>query len=128
MSGVQFPPSPLFVTPSVYYWWGFLYFVAVQYFVYILYSESLDVFYRGQTNNLQARLKRHNSGLERYTSKGLPWTLLWAAEKSNRSEAKSLEQKLKNLDRKRLTEFMLKYKDSVGGPDELLLIKQLSGC
>ncbi|WP_410266623.1 GIY-YIG nuclease family protein [Cyclobacterium sp.] len=31
-------------------------------FVYILYSASLDRFYVGQTQDLETRLQRHNSG------------------------------------------------------------------
>jgi len=38
------------------------------YFTYILYSESLGKYYKGSTSNVEKRLKRHNSGSEKYTS------------------------------------------------------------
>ena len=96
--------------------------------IYILYSPSLDRFYKGQTNNLSNRLTRHNSGYENFTKGGIPWKLIWATGKETRSEAKKLESKLKNLGRDQTINFMLKYAEGVVGPDELLLIKQLSGC
>jgi len=97
-------------------------------FVYILYSAKLDKFYRGQTNNITARIKRHNQQREQYTRDGVPWVILWSTEKPDRAEAIKLETKLKNLSRQRLINLMLKYEEDIWGPDELLLVKQLSGC
>ena len=97
-------------------------------FVYILYSKSLDIFYKGQTNDLSDRLNRHNLRQEKATRNGVPWTLLWSSDKPSRSEAVLLEQKLKNLSRKRLVEFILRYPDGIAGPDEFLLVEKLSGC
>ncbi|OFX89545.1 MAG: hypothetical protein A2W99_14565 [Bacteroidetes bacterium GWF2_33_16] len=95
-----------------------------MFYVYILFSEKLSKFYIGQTNNLEERLKRHNSGYEIFTSKGTPWKLLWKADKATRTEAMDLEKKLKNLSQKRLQQFMQKYNHEVAGPDEA----SLSGC
>ena len=39
-----------------------------MYTVYILYSPSLNQFYKGQTSNIDNRLIRHNSGYEKFTS------------------------------------------------------------
>ena len=100
----------------------------MTYYVYILYSSRIDAFYKGQTNNVQNRLKRHNSGSEKYTSKGIPWTLLWYCEKPTRSESLKLESKLKNLSRKRLIVFMKKYSENIAGPDEMILLNHLSEC
>ena len=100
----------------------------MPYYVYILYSISRNQFYKGQTSDLKDRLNRHNAGYESATEHGRPWVLLWSVEKENRSEAVMLETKLKNLSTKRLISFMLKYESWVSSPDELLLLKQLSGC
>ncbi len=99
-----------------------------MYFTYILYSKSTDSFYKGSTQNVQERLKRHNRKLEKATQVGAPWILLWSISKPTKGEAQILEYKLKNLSRKRTCEFILKYNEGVGGPDELLFVKQLSGC
>jgi putative endonuclease len=77
--------------------------------VYILYSESYDIYYIGQTNNLPQRIERHNSGLEKFTSPYCPWVLKFSLEKATRGEAVVLESKLKNLNREKLLKFINKY-------------------
>lgn len=88
----------------------------------------MDSFYKGQCSNMNERLKRHNSGYEFATKLGIPWVLLWLTQKKTKSEAVKLELKLKNLSRQRTIELMQKYQSDVVGPDELILINQLSGC
>lgn len=80
-----------------------------MFFVYILYSEKGNRYYIGQTNDVEARLHRHNSGYEKSTSPYVPWKLLCKIEKPNRSEAMILERKLKNLNTEDLRKFILKY-------------------
>ncbi len=96
--------------------------------VYVLYSTRLNSFYKGHTSDLTERLKRHSAGREQYTKKETPWILVWSVQKTTKSDAYKFELKLKNLSRKRMLEFMLKYETEVAGSDELLLIKQLSEC
>ncbi|MCD6597181.1 MAG: GIY-YIG nuclease family protein [Bacteroidales bacterium] len=98
-----------------------------MYWVYILYSKSLNQFYKGQTHNLDERVIRHNIGSEKATKPGVPWILLWSTQKSDRSSSIILERKLKNLTRNRLISFMKKYAEGVVGPDEFLLLEKLSG-
>ena len=66
-----------------------------MFFVYILYSSLIKKFYLGNTNDLDDRLYRHNSGQENFTSKGLPWQLIWYKEVDTRKEAVRLEIKIK---------------------------------
>jgi putative endonuclease len=81
----------------------------MEYFVYILFSAGHDKYYIGQTNNLEGRLDRHNKGMENFTAKYLPWTMIWHTSKPDRSSAMILERKLKNLSRQRLVAFIHKY-------------------
>ena len=81
----------------------------MKYFVYILFSASIQKFYIGQTQNIADRIKRHNAGSENFTSKGVPWELVWCTSKDSRSEAIILERKLKNLKQVRLVKFIQKY-------------------
>ena len=81
----------------------------MSYWVYILYSESTDKFYKGQTQDLELRLNRHNNGYEKATGKGIPWKLIWKSEMPSRSSAVKLERKLKNINRKNLLDFITKY-------------------
>lgn len=80
------------------------------YSVYILFSNSANRFYIGQTNNLEERLIRHNNGYEKSTSPYKPWTLVLSINKDSRGEAMILERKLKNLNTEDLRKFIDKYK------------------
>jgi len=79
-----------------------------MFYTYILYSKKLNSFYKGETKNISDRLHRHNCGFEKATQSGVPWILVWKGEKATKSEAKSLERKLKNLSVKRTVEFIMK--------------------
>ena len=83
-----------------------------MFYVYVIYSESRDVYYKGQTNNVVDRLERHNGGYEKFTSMGAPWQLKCCIAKSTRGEAKILEGKLKRMNRAKLEAFIIKYGSS----------------
>ena len=70
-------------------------------FVYILYSEKRSRYYVGQTANIDKRLKRHNMGLVPSTKTGIPWNVVLQIEVLNRSEALTLERKIKKRGAKR---------------------------
>ena len=91
-----------------------------MHYVYILYSASTDRYYRGQTADLGNRIARHNRGEVGSTALGVPWELVWFTEKANRSQGVLLEQKLKNLSRARLIQFMKKYKSGYVGKSDIL--------
>ena len=78
--------------------------------VYILQSENNGQYYIGQTKDLEQRVNYHNNGFEKHTSKFIPWKIIWFDIKESRSEAIKLEKKLKNLSRKRIESFIMKYK------------------
>jgi putative endonuclease len=79
----------------------------MDYYVYILFSEKLGKFYTGQTQNLSDRIRRHNNGQETFTSKGVPWELVFCTEVNSRSEALKLEKKIKNFrSQQRINEFI----------------------
>jgi len=48
----------------------------MSFIVYIIYSNSADRYYIGQTNHFDARLGRHNAGIEKATAPYLPWVLI----------------------------------------------------
>ena len=84
--------------------------ILMAYFVYILQSQLDRSYYYGHTNDLEERLRRHNSGREKYTGTKLPWDLVWQTEKPTKSEAMKLEKKLKNLRSHKKTEaFIRRY-------------------
>ena len=71
------------------------------YFVYILFSESLQKYYVGSTGDVVKRLAEHNKGKSNFTSKGVPWQLITTFNLVSRSEAVNLELKIKNRGIKR---------------------------
>lgn len=61
---------------------------------------SDSTIYTGITNNLESRIKVHNSGKgSKYVKTRLPVRLLWNIKSENRSEASKLEIKIKKLTR-----------------------------
>ncbi|MFH1866692.1 MAG: GIY-YIG nuclease family protein [Patescibacteria group bacterium] len=69
----------------------------MPYFVYIIQSQTTKKLYIGQTNNLEGRLKRHNKGEVKSTSKYKLWLLIYSKKFSSRSETIKIERYLKSL-------------------------------
>jgi len=49
----------------------------MSYYTYILYSNKLDKYYYGQTNNLLRRIGEHNSGVTKSTKAEIPWEIVF---------------------------------------------------
>ena len=64
-------------------------------YVYILQSLDVDHFYVGITDDLRARLKKHNAGEVPHTSKYGPWRLKTYVAFSNEQQAFAFEKYLK---------------------------------
>jgi putative endonuclease len=48
----------------------------MEFYIYILYSETSNIYYVGYTNNFERRLEEHNSSQHlTFTSKHRPWIL-----------------------------------------------------
>jgi len=69
--------------------------------VYILYSESLQKYYVGQTQNIENRLIEHNAGETKSLRTGIPWSLVWQTIVSTRQESMAFEKKIKNIGARR---------------------------
>ena len=72
----------------------------IMYYTYILISESTGKLYIGQTNNVQARVLRHNNSKNISTKNRGPWKLLFSKEFVTRAEAMKFEKHLKSLKNK----------------------------
>ena len=67
-----------------------------MHYLYILYSESSDIYYVGQTDDIDLRLKHHNfSDQLTFTSKHRPWELKTLFTVESRSVAMTLEKFIK---------------------------------
>jgi putative endonuclease len=65
-------------------------------YVYILESQNSEHFYVGLTDDLRARLAKHNAGEVPHTSKYRPWQLNTYVAFSNEERAVAFEKYLKS--------------------------------
>jgi putative endonuclease len=65
-------------------------------YVYILQSKTGEHFYVGATDDLRARLTKHNAGGVAHTAKFLPWRLKTYVAFSNDKQAFAFEKYLKS--------------------------------
>jgi putative endonuclease len=79
----------------------------MSFFTYILYSEKLDKFYVGHTNNLIRRFHEHNSFQSSSTKSGTPWELVFSKEFYTNSEANKFELKIKSMKSRKYIEEMI---------------------
>ena len=63
--------------------------------VYIIFSESIQQFYCGQTHDIVFRFQQHNAGETVSNKHGIPWTLVGYVKVETRSEAMILEKQIK---------------------------------
>ena len=66
-----------------------------HYYVYIIQSEVDGSFYKGFTTDYLKRLAAHNAGLSTYTSRKIPWKLMYVEELPSKKEALQRELMLK---------------------------------
>jgi putative endonuclease len=59
----------------------------MEYFVYILESENDGRHYKGQTSDIDKRIKEHNSGKTKSTKGYMPWKLVYFETFETREEA-----------------------------------------
>jgi len=64
--------------------------------VYILYSEKLNRYYVGYTNDMARRISEHNRPKGKYTDLGIPWKLVHSESYDTKNEAMSRERYIKS--------------------------------
>lgn len=67
-----------------------------MYFVYVLKSLKTKSLYKGQTDNLEKRLKEHNNGKVKSTKAFLPWEITYFEEFPSREDAVNREKYFKS--------------------------------
>jgi len=75
-----------------------------MYTVYILFSESIDRYYVGYTNDLERRLSEHNRKKGKYTDAGIPWEVVHTEIFELKTEAKEREKYIKSRKSRRYIE------------------------
>ncbi|ANE52537.1 GIY-YIG nuclease family protein [Flavisolibacter tropicus] len=91
----------------------------MPYLVYILYSEKLNRFYVGTTDDAERRLLEHNTAhyQDAYTVKGIPWTIYLTIACTNSEQAYKLERFIKKM---KSSVFIQKLKDVPGVLESVL--------
>jgi putative endonuclease len=69
-----------------------------MFFTYALYSDTFDIVYSGQTDNLQKRINEHNGlgEFKAWACRYKPWRLLYVEEFSTRKDAMAREDQFKS--------------------------------
>ena len=86
-------------------------------YFYILYSQKIDQFYTGHTDDLDWRLERHNAGWGKYTKRGIPWILVYYETFATKQEAIRREREVKRMKSRKYIENLIKGFHAGGRPD-----------
>ncbi len=75
--------------------------------MYILYSEKLAKYYVGACTDFDRRLYEHNIGHSKFTSKGIPWRLVYHEDFDELIAAKKRELQIKKMKSKKYIECLI---------------------
>ena len=70
-----------------------------MFYIYILFSKSSNIYYKGFTENLKKRVENHLARRSKYTSTKNDWVLVYSKEFEIKKEALIEEKRLKKLNR-----------------------------
>ncbi|RYY39159.1 MAG: GIY-YIG nuclease family protein [Chitinophagaceae bacterium] len=79
----------------------------MNYYLYIIYSASLDQYYVGSSANLEDRLFRHNNSGSKATKKAKDWTLKYTETFATRAQAVRREQEIKKKKSRKYIESLI---------------------
>ncbi len=79
----------------------------MTYQFYIIYSSSLNKFYTGHSNNIEERLRKHNTIHKGYTGKADDWKLVYHETFETKQEAYLRERQIKNWKSRKLIEELI---------------------
>ncbi|WP_374548698.1 GIY-YIG nuclease family protein [Flavobacterium sp.] len=81
-----------------------------MFYTYIIFSKSLQVYYKGYSADLTQRLEKHNSGNSTYTSKVNDWEMVYWKSFLTKKEALIEEKRLKKLNVNSLQKLISEFK------------------
>ena len=83
----------------------------MSFYVYIIKSAIDLSFYKGFTQNYIARLNQHNEGWSKYTSRKIPWTLVYVEVYEDKKSALAREKSLKKYGHKQIEALIITSKN-----------------
>ena len=79
----------------------------MMFYTYIIYTTSLDAFYVGSCQDLEERLKDHNSGSSKSTKKAKDWKLMYFETFETRSLAMKREYEIKRKKSRKYLNYLI---------------------
>ena len=92
----------------------FLYIYFMPYFTDIIYSETKDRYYIGSSEDVYARLERHNDGATPSTKPFRPWRIVWTEQHESRTDVQKRELYIKRMKSRSYIEALISKKSSAG--------------
>ncbi len=86
-----------------------------MWYVYIIYSNKINRYYIGYTDDLDWRLERHNEGWGKYTKRGIPWKLVYSKTYNLKTDVIRREKEIKNKKSRKFIEELISH--AGGCPD-----------
>ncbi len=88
-----------------------LFFIKKMFFVYNIYSKSIDKFYIGETKDLNSQLALHNSGEFdfSYTKQANDWNFYFKLACPDRQTARKIETYIKKMKSRKYFENLVTY-------------------
>ncbi len=83
----------------------------IEFFVYILYSPTINTYYIGQTTNLKERLEQHNNHVFKgaFTRRATDWEIYHSICCDTKKQAILIEGHLKRARKRKYLEDLKKY-------------------
>ena len=79
-----------------------------MYFTYILYSSTKDKYYVGCCQDVDERLRKHNSNHADFTGKTGDWVIAWTEEHASKTDALKREKQIKAWKSRKMIEKLIK--------------------
>jgi len=67
-----------------------------MYHVYILYSKLLNRYYIGSTENIESRLRKHNTNHKGFTGRAPDWQVVYKEDLADKQIGLTREKQIKN--------------------------------
>ena len=79
----------------------------MHFFIYILYSQTIDQYYVGYSEDLENRIFRHNNSGSKSTKKSNDWKLIYTESFDSKSEAVKRELEIKKKKSRKYIEWLI---------------------
>ena len=85
-----------------------------MYYFYILYSEKLDKYYYGSSDDVEKRLIKHLENHKGFTGQAKDWELVYTEEYEALSEARHRELQVKRKKSRKYIEWLIEQRQKGG--------------